>query len=607
MPITVPLPILVPLAGGLLMPLLKKRGMIREVVTLLAAAANLFIAASLFKSGPATYNLGWQFFGIEFSLRLYHFSAFILLAIALFGFLTALYCAVFMRGKKYLSQFYACLLVTLALAGGAVLADNLVLLLFFWEGLLLTLLVMIAIGRQGAFKTAIKAFIIVGIADLCLMAGIAFLGRLAGTLAISKISLTLSSKPAIIAFLLLMSGAIAKAGSMPFHSWIPDAAEDAPLAFMAFMPAALEKLLGIYFLARISLDIFKLSGNSALSTLLMIIGSFTILAAVMLALVQKNYKKLLAYHAISQVGYMILGIGTCLPVGIIGGLFHMINNALYKSCLFFTAGAVERQAGTADLENLGGLGAKMPVTFFCFLISAAAISGVPPLNGFFSKELIYDAALARGHVFYLAALLGSFFTAASFLKLGHAAYLGKLNKENIQTKEAPLAMLTPMIIIAALCAIFGIYNQAVLKTFIRPVLSEGTLPGHVSSVNTTLVIITLLVLAAALVNHILGVKISGSSLHATDHIRYAPLLSGIYERAQKKYFDPYEIGLKVMRPFLKVLWLLDRGIDWIYDSFITTLTFALSFAISRLHAGSFALYIAWSLLGASVVVIWMVR
>ena len=161
----------------------------------------------------------------------------------------------------------------------------------------------------------------------------------------------------------------------------------------------------------------------------MIVGRRDILLAVMMALVQKDYKRLLSYHAISQVGYMILGIGTALPVGIVGGLFHMINNALYKSCLFLTGGSVEKQAGTTDLAKLGGLARKMPVTFVCFLVAALSISGCPPFNGFFSKELVYDAALERHIVFYLAALLGTFLTAASFLKLGHAAYLRQARSE----------------------------------------------------------------------------------------------------------------------------------------------------------------------------------
>ena len=128
----------------------------------------------------------------------------------------------------------------------------------------------------------------------------------------------------------------------------------------------------------------------------MIVGAVTILFAVMMALVQKDYKRLLSYHAISQVGYMILGIGTAVPAGIIGGLFHMMNHAMYKSACSSPAGSVEKQAGTTDLSKLGGLVRRMPVTSICFIVAAASISGVPPFNGFFSKELVYDGALERG-------------------------------------------------------------------------------------------------------------------------------------------------------------------------------------------------------------------
>ena len=252
------------------------------------------------------------------------------------------------------------------MTNGAVIADNLVMMLFFWEGLMITLFAMILIGNSGAFRTAVKALVIVGVSDLCLMVGIGLTGRISGTLTMSGISLDLRSVGGL-AFVFLMIGAISKAGSMPFHSWIPDAAVDADLPFMALFPAALEKLLGIYFLTRISLEMFNLTPGSWVSLMLMIIGLVTIIFAGMMALIQKDYKRLLSYHAISQVGYMILGIGTAVPAGIVGGLFHMINNAIYKSGLFLTGGAVERQTGTTDLKRLGGLGSKMPVNFLLFL------------------------------------------------------------------------------------------------------------------------------------------------------------------------------------------------------------------------------------------------
>lgn len=598
--------IISPALAGLVMILFRRKMRLAgDLLTLTVLAANLLIASLVFKNNAA-YSMPWAGFGFEFSFRLYHFSAFIILAAAGLGFLITLYSAVFMREKANSSLFLGLLLISLALVNGAVLADNLVLMLFFWEALLITLWGMIALGSKDAFKAATKMFIIIGISDLCMMAGIAICGHIAGTLTISKISIAASGFGGL-AFILMAAGAIAKAGSMPFHTWIPDAAIDAPLPFMAIFPGAIEKLLGIYFLARISLDIFRLTPDSWASFAMMTVGAITILGAVMMALVQKDYKRLLAYHAVSQVGYMILGIGTLVPIGIVGGLFHMINNALYKSCLFLTGGSVERQAGTTDLEQLGGLGKMMPVTFICFIITAASISGVPPFNGFFSKELIYDGALERGVIFYVAAVLGSFLTAASFLKLGHAAFIGKSNRDDI--KEAPLSMLIPMIVIAFFCILFGVWNALPLNKLIQPILG-ARLEGHNFAgwpTNSSVVIITVAVLTAALLNHLYGVKRTGSPLKAADHIHYAPGLRVIYENAEKGRFDPYNIGMGLAGIFAACCRTCDKAVNWIYDVFTPAVTGVITGAIRNLHDGSYKTYIIWSVAATAIIVLFLLR
>jgi len=575
-------------------------------ITLILTFLNFLLAAFLFKS-DLIFSMPWLGFGLDFSLRIYSFSAFIMLSASIFGVLIALYSSAFMKGKKNSGLFYALLILSLAFVDGAVTADNLLVMLFFWEGLLAALFGMIAIGSEKAFNTATKAFIILGICDLCMMFGIVMTGQLAGTLTISQIHLPLDTLGSV-AFIFLMIGAISKGGAMPFHSWIPDAAIDAPLPFMAIFPAALEKLLGIYFLTRICVDMFKLTADSWISVLLMTIGALTIILAVMMALIQKNYKKLLSYHAISQVGYMILGIGTATPAGIVGGIFHMINNAMYKSGLFLTGGSVERQTGTTDLEKLGGIGWKMPITFICFIITAVSISGVPPFNGFFSKELVYDGALERGWIFYLAAVIGSFFTAASFLKLGHAAFLGKIREENKNVKEVPWTMLAPMVILAIGCIVFGLWNALPIN-IIQPVLGAD-LAGHRFSgfpANTMLVMITLIVLIGALLNHLYGVKTKGSGLKAADHIHCAPVLSWIYDKAEKRFFDPYDIAMFIVGMVTRIGWWIDRGIDWLYDVFIVRSTYAFTHQIRKAHSGSFVVYIAWSLVGAILALIYMVR
>jgi NADH-quinone oxidoreductase subunit L len=591
--------ILLPVVFGVLALVMPRRA--QGALALLATLANLLICLRMF-GRVELISLPWAGFGMLFELRLYHFSAFILAATAGFAFLLSLYSLRFMAGRSHTNQFYAYLLISLGMVNGAVLADNLILMLFFWEGLLATIFGFIVIGGRESFCSAIKAFVLIGVSDILMMVGIGMTGFLAGTMTMSRIHLSTDSPLASAAFILLVIGATSKAGSMPFHSWIPDAAVDAPLPFMALMPAALEKLLGIYFLSRITLNLFTLSPQSWLSPLLMTLGVVTILLAVMMALIQKDYKRLLSYHAISQVGYMILGIGTAVPVGIVGGIFHMINHAMYKSCLFLTSGSVEAQTGTTDLKKLGGMGVRMPVTFICFIIAAAAISGVPPFNGFFSKELVYDGALERHWIFYVGALAGSFLTAASFLKLGHAVFLGKAEDETSFSlvREAPLAMLVPMITIAAGCVLFGVANRLPLDNLIVPIIGPEMASGHHFGgfpENRFLVVMTMLVLFGAWINHLYGVRKSGRGVGASDHIHYSPLLHPIYDRAEQRMFDPYDLGMKAVQSFSRLAWWLDRANDWLFNVMAVRTAQFCSRSLSALHNGSYATYMAWVAIG----------
>jgi len=603
--------IFLPFAIGVLLLIIPARSKwLPGWITLVTSAFNLILAIYLFSERDlnASFLIPVAPFGIDLSLRLYHFSGFIILASAGFGSLISLYSLVFMRGREHVKQFFSYFLLTLAFVNGAVLANNLIALLFFWEGLLVTLFGMIAVGHREAFRTATKAFVIAGATDLCMMLGIAITIHLAKTAEMSAIHLPLDLTGSI-AFVLVMIGAISKAGSMPFHSWIPDAAVDSPLPFMALVPAALEKLLGIYLLARITLDLFQFSADAWVSSLMLVVGAVTILLAVMMALVQKDFKRLLSFHAISQVGYMILGIGTAVPVGIVGGLFHMINHAIYKSCLFLTGGAVEKQTGTTDLRKLGGLATTMPVTFFCFVVAAASISGVPPFNGFFSKELVYDGALERGWIFYAAALLGSFLTAASFLKLGHAAFLDKSRAAAVSAiKEAPWTMLVPLLVLAGFCVFFGLLNPIPIEGLILPILNltpEQTAGQHFSGfpASAPLVIATIVVIVFAVLNHLWGTRKSGSGLGASDHIHHAPMLHGLYDKAEKRWFDPYELGMKLINGFGTFSFQTDRGIDWIYNTLTVRVADLASRWIRAVHTGSHSLYLGWALLGLTFIVV----
>jgi NADH-quinone oxidoreductase subunit L len=596
------------LAGLVLIPWRAKGGLLSSLPAIAAAIANFSLAVVMFQSN-LVLSIPWTGFGLDFVLRLYHTSGFIILAISGFTLLVILYSSVFMKGKPSSTRFYGFLLLTAGMANGAVLSDNLILMLFFWEGLLVTLYCLIAIGGSTGHRTALKAFVIVASGDLCLMLGIALVAHLSGSYLISEIKLTTDTGLAQAAFLLLMIGAVSKAGAMPFHSWIPDAAASAHLPFMAFLPAALEKLMGIYFLARVSLDIFTLKPDTYLSYIMMTVGCVTILFAVLMALIQKDYKRLLSFHAISQVGYMVLGIGTTMPIGIIGGLFHMLNHAIYKSCLFLSGGSVELQTGTTDLNSIGGLARKMPVTFACFFIAAMSISGVPPMNGFFSKEFVYDAALERGAGFYLMAVLGSFFTAASFLKLGHAAYFGPLGERHRTVREAPIPMLVPMIVLASLCVFLGVANYIPLEHLIKPVLkiSGVEMPAEGMHINPLLLVMTGVVLVGALLNHIAGAKLTGSGIGAVDHIHDMPVLSTVFKHAERRAFDPYNWGKGLIFGLSKFLYKIDRGIDALIEGGSSLSAGVLAGGLQKLQSGNYATYVALSIIGAVMIIAYILR
>jgi formate hydrogenlyase subunit 3/multisubunit Na+/H+ antiporter MnhD subunit len=594
--------ILLPAAFGVL-TLLTPKGFKggKEAVLLLGFTGNL-VMNILACGKEMIFERPFAGFGIDFTLKLYPLSGFILISAAALSFLVALYTTVFMKGKSGTKLFYACMLFTMALVNGAVLANNLTLLLFFWEGILATMFVMILQGGKKAYKTSAKAVVIAGLSDLTLMLGIGLTGYIAKTSAIDQIRLPITGW-GMLAFLLLIAGAVSKAGSMPFHTWIPDAADDAPMPFLSFLPGALNKLLGIYLLTRVCLNLFEFANGSTASWLIMVIGAATMVFAAMMALVQTDFKRLLSYCAISQVGYMIMGIGTGLFSGIAGGVYHVLNDAVYMCCLFFTAGAVEKQAGTTDLRKIGGLGKKMPVTFACFIAAAASVAGFPLTGGFFSKEMIFEAALNTNVFLYIAAAVGAFFTAVAFLKLGHAVFLGKPAKETEKVREAPTLMLIPMVVLAVACLTLGFGKNIMTGQVLQPVLGVTAQTGEYTAggINWLLAGISVALLLLALWDHCRGFKTTGAALSSADHYHDAPVLKTVYGLAAKKYFDPYHLGGYLIRSYATLSLKINDGISWFYDVAVVRFVGWLSMLVKWAHNGSQSRYVLWILTGTAVV------
>ncbi len=615
------LPILLPAALTIIMFLIPKGvRLLREVLALAGAAVLLYYGYVFFTLKNLDLSLPWLGMGIDFELRLFHFSSFILLALTGFLLLIVLYSTVKMKGHSRIQEYYAYIFLTAAFANGAVLANNFVPLIFFWEGLLITLYGFITIGgKPTSGRTAIKSLMISGFCDFSMMLGIGLLWSITGTLTMSEISVEPTGLAAA-AFVFMMIGAVGKAGAMPFHTWIPDAALDAPVTFMAFLPAAFEKLLGIYLLARITLDFFELKPHSALSIVLMIIGAVTIVLAVLMALIQKDFKKLLSFHAVSQVGYMILGIGTALPIGIAGGVFHMINHAMYKCGLFLSAGSVEHRAGTTDLEKLGGLRKDMPLTAFGFAVCALAISGVWPLNGFISKEMVFHGALETGYtVFAIAAWVGAIFTFASFLKAGHSVFFGQRTGEIPKVKESQSPIVLPILVLAGLCITFGVYNKLPLTQFIQPILeghpeAAGHLDftSHALDLFNPIALISIGCLVAAFLIHLYGFRKSGRKPYlASEPIHNLPVIHKIYDMAENRVFDLYEQGVKFLNGLSRFLFkAVDRPLDFLYEKLVTVTGERLTGILKKAHNGHYANYLAWCLAGLILVagaISWLVK
>ncbi|KPJ69724.1 hypothetical protein AMJ44_02565 [candidate division WOR-1 bacterium DG_54_3] len=553
---------------------------------------------------------GIIFFGgdmasVLLNLRAYVLSSGIFLAASFFTILIVLYSMKYMEGKERLGEYYGYLLITLGSTGGALFANDYIMFLLFWGILGLTLYMLIGMGGPEASSAAKKTFIIVGGTDALMILGIGIIWMITGSPQIGAMKLPLNNIFVVISFLSLAAAAFAKAGAIPLHSWIPDSAEPAPTTVMAYLPAALDKLLGIYLLTRICVDIFRVIPNSPISIFLLIIGSVTIIAAVMGALVQHNLKKLLSFHAVSQVGYMVLGIGTGIPVGIAGGLFHMLNHSIYKCCLFLTGGSVEHETGTTELDRLGGLARFMPLTFASALVAALSISGVPPFNGFVSKWMVYQGVieLAKSSPYWIiwliAAMFGSALTLASFMKIIHATFLGQWSEVTSRAKEVPWSMWVPMVILASLCVIFGVFAYALpLAHFILPSIRGVIYTGFWSPTLATLLILVGLAIglfiywigkvkigtpkAAYVGGELLNeeiVKVSGVDFYNT--IRNWGPLRGIYRVSERKIFDIYEIGSKI--------------------------TFGFSGVLKWLHNGLLHTYLAWMFLGVIILLCVLMR
>ena len=290
----------------------------------------------------------------------------------------------------------------------------------------------------------------------------------------------LETRPVLgnVVILLLLVGFATKAGVLPMGDWLPDAHPVAPSGMSAVLSGALVKI-GIYGLLRVFCGFVPVGATLAgWGIVVALAGTGSLFVGTLTALMQTDSKRLMAFHTIGQIGYICLGLGVglyCLPdqpalaaLALMGALFHAVNHACFKACLFLGAGAVLYRTGERDMDRLGGLGGAMPVTASSSMVASLSIAGVPPLNGFASKWLILATCLMAGMrapLFLVLGLVGLFIslvTLASFLKVIGAVFLGQPS-EDPRAREVPWAMAAPQVVLAALCILLGVFPQAPLR------------------------------------------------------------------------------------------------------------------------------------------------
>jgi len=614
-------PIVIPIAAGLLV-LCTPRALARHLkwVAVLVAAVVFGLCIRLYaiEHHMGGQSVPWALWNLTL-LRMDALSALVALGVGFFSLLMTIYSAGFFRPNEISDSFYyGNLLLSIGAALGAVLAAHLALFAVFWGLLGIPLYLLIHCGSAGrkngeVTRVAKKTMLILGGTDSVLVLGIAALYvQTDGSYSMFPGSalpvVGLLGWGGVVCFLI---AALAKAGAMPFHTWVPEASEVAPVPAVALLPASVDKLLGIYLLARVFLTMYTIPDGLRVACLL--IGAATIVFAVMSAMVQHNLRRLLGFHAVSQVGYMVVGIATGTAIGMVGALFHMFNNAIYKSCLFLSAGAAERRTGERELDRMGGLAKAMPLSFLATLIAAFAISGVPPLNGFASKWMLYNGIIGAQNLGFVwvivlvAAMFGSALTLASFVKVLHSVYLGQPKKREHEGEKPNILMTLPMLVLALLCVVLGVFAVRIgVRELILPGLNLGVGSPTEASLNETVLgmwssgTATVLLLAALVVGGVIYVlstftkaredepyvggemgdrasmyNYEGIEFYRT--VRDMPLLHGLYRQAEAKWYDLY--------------------------AQLRRLTFYITGWLRKLHDGLLHTYATWCVLGL-VLLLW---
>ena len=384
---------------------------------------------------------------------------------------------------------------------GILSATNLLSLFFFWEMMTWTSYLLILSRGSRAGTSAFKYFLFSVAGAYFLLFAILLLYARFHTLSLQTLASALAygglpSAEGVLVFLLMVLGFGVKAAVMPLHVWAPDAYADAPDGFTAFLSGALSKM-GVFGLLLVILTLLdpvlrrlgQIHGIPLPGYLLAWLGALTAFLGALYAAVQEQGKRLLAYSSISQLGYVIFGIGLGTPLALTGALFHALSHLLFKGLLFLSLATVIQRTGTDEFARLGGLVRRMPWTFLAVLIGVIALAGVPPTVGFPSKWLLYEAAIEK-HLVFLAAVVFAASTAAFLYayRFIFSVFLGQLQPENESVREGHLLWVLPQMVLTGAILVLGVWPGLALQ-WIDPILEQfgyPPLPHTLGTISTPL-------------------------------------------------------------------------------------------------------------------------
>src|SRR6478735_7911650 len=365
-------------------------------VTLISLAILAAGYPRVIDRGVIRYTVEWvPDLGLEFSLRLDGFAWMFAMLVTGIGFLVVLYARYYMSPTDPVPRFFSLLLAFMGAMLGIVLSGNLIQLVFFWELTSLFSFFLIGYWHQNsqAREGARMALTITSAGGLCLFAGVLIVGHIAGSYDLDRVlasgEVIRSHHLYLPALLLVLIGALTKSAQFPFHFWLPHAMA-APTPVSAYLHSATMVKAGVFLL---TLLWPVLAGTEAWFYIVVTAGLSTLLLGAYAAIFQQDLKGLLAYSTISHLGLITLLLGLSSPLATVAAIFHVINHATFKASLFMAAGIIDHESGTRDIRRLSGLFRFMPITATLAMVAAAAMAGVPLLNGFLSKEMFFSESL----------------------------------------------------------------------------------------------------------------------------------------------------------------------------------------------------------------------